>query len=153
MSKLRKTLKSTSRGKETRDPKQINKLDSYISLSLLYFQNSDKHPGQSLKTWNDENQLLGMLNLFQHITSNHISQLESGKKLTLYKAFPSSSEFAIPQDLEKKLDCKKEDINWGVIKGVGGQKSRIAGFLYKNVFYVVYLDRDHKFCLTKKKHT
>ena len=153
MSKRREPLKSTSRGKETRDPTPTDKLSGYISLSLLHFQNNNNHPGQSLKTWNDENQLLGMLNLFHHITSHHISQLQSGEKLTLYGDFPSSSEFVIPEGLENKLGCKKDDINWGVIKSIGGQKLRIAGFLYKNVFYVVYLDRDHKFCPTKKKHT
>lgn len=153
MSKRREPLKSTSRGKETRDPKPTDKLSGYISLSLLHFQDNDVHSGQSLETWNNKNQLLEMLRSFKHITSYHISQLEADGKLTLYRAFPSSSEFVIPEGLENKLGCKKDDINWGVIKSIGGQKPRIAGFLYKNVFYVVYLDRDHKFCLTKKKHT
>jgi hypothetical protein len=45
------------------------------------------------------------------------------------------------------------DAKWGTIQNVGGQKSRAAGFLVDNIFYIVFLDRDHVFWKSELKHT
>lgn len=54
----------------------------------------------------------------------------------------------------KKPDFEiPENAKWGVIKKIGGQKGRVAGFLWDNIFYVVFLDKEHKFYKTEKKNT
>lgn len=150
MSRLRSPLKSTSRGKETRKPKSATEQGSYISISFLYFQNSDISPAQSLDTWNDDGRLLDMLKTLQHVTSSDITQLQSrDKKLTLYSKFPEKSvnEFSLPPSLKNRTMTNDK---WGILRNIGGQKARIAGFLRDNIFYIVYLDRDHKFYKSPK---
>ena len=58
--------------------------------------------------------------------------------LTIYRDFPERSDFKIPQYFEG-------DVNWAVIKDIGGQKARVAGYVHENVFYIVFLDKEHKF--------
>ena len=36
---------------------------------------------------------------------------------------------------------------------VKGQKGRVAGHIIDNIFYVVFLDREHRFYITEKRHT
>ena len=44
-------------------------------------------------------------------------------------------------------------VQWAVIKGMKGQKGRVAGYVIGNVFYVVFLDQNHRFWVTEKKGT
>lgn len=144
MGKRDRPLKPSSRGKETKESNVT--VSGYMTISLRYFHDSDNDPAQSLKTWEEEGMLLSMLSTFQHVTSNDIKQLQSkDKKLCLYGGFPDSTvnEFSLPSSLDKNL-------NWGVLRNIGGQKPRIVGFLQDNVFYIVYLDKDHKFYKSSK---
>lgn len=147
MTKHNKPLKKSSRGQETRLVKSSdNTTNNYISISFRYFQNSNTGPGQGLQDWKDEDLLFDMLVSLTHITSTNITELQSkDKKLTLYGSFPDKSfnEFTIPASIttEKK---------WGTLRNIGGQKARIAGFLEDNVFYIVFLDKEHKFYKTNK---
>ncbi len=150
MSKRSSPLKSTSRGKETRKPKSATDQGNYMSISFLYFQNSDISPAQSLDTWNDDGRLLDMLKTLQHVTSSDITQLQSAdNKLTLYGNFPEKSvnEFSLPHSLKHRMVSNDK---WGTLRNIGGQKARIAGFLRDNIFYIVYLDRDHRFYKSQK---
>ncbi|WP_114908258.1 hypothetical protein [Haemophilus haemolyticus] len=152
MSKRKGQLKSSGRGIENRIPKSlINKSPKYISVSFLYFQNIDDYPAQSLENWDDEGRLLDMLKTLQHVTSNDITQLQSSdEKIKLYHDFPPKSvnEFSIPPSLK---GCMEDSDKWGVLRNVGGQKPRIVGFLRGEVFYIVYLDKEHKFYKSEKK--
>ena len=73
---------------------------------------------------------------------NRITAAQQGN-ITIYGAFPESSDFKIPRFIEG-------EVKWAVIKDVGGQKHRVAGYLIDNVFYVVFLDKDHKFFKMKQ---
>lgn len=135
----RKPLKSVNRGEETRTAK-LSVQDNYISVSFRYFQNTEEYPAQSLAQWEQDGDLLDMVNSLVYITQHNISELQSTKKMTLYHSFPDKevNEFTLPSSLS-------HDENWGTIRKVGGQKARVAGFLRDNIFYVVYLDKEHKF--------
>lgn len=115
-----------------------------ISFSFRYFQDSDKFPAQSLKSWESDNALLDMLNALIHMSKENITQLQVTKRITLYGEFPESSvnEFSLPTNLDKNE-------NWGTLRNIGGQKARIVGFLRENIFYIVYLDKEHKFYHSK----
>lgn len=151
MPKRKRQLKSSGRGIENRIPKSsIDEPKKYISVSFLHFQNSDNAPAQSLENWASEGRLLDMLRTLQHVTSNDITQLQStDDKMTLYKDFPQKSvtEFRIPPSLNGYM---KDGDQWGVLRNVGGQKPRIAGFLRDKVFYIVFLDKEHKFYKSEK---
>jgi hypothetical protein len=59
-------------------------------------------------------------------------------------------------DFETQSEFKKpnfeipENAQWATIKRIGGQKSRVAGFIQDNIFYVVFLDKNHKFYVVEK---
>jgi hypothetical protein len=36
---------------------------------------------------------------------------------------------------------------------IKGQKGRVAGHIIENVFYLVFLDKEHRFFITEKKNT
>ncbi|MFQ1448692.1 hypothetical protein ACJWSG_27920, partial [Klebsiella pneumoniae] len=64
---------------------------------------------------------------------------------TNYTRFPDAAvnDFKCPDEISV-------DENWGVIKNIGGQKRRVAGFLKDNVFYIVFFDKDHRFWKSRK---
>lgn len=135
--------KSTQR---TTDSKEVkSSYDGYISFSFRYFQNYDKEPVQSLNSWQDENRLLDMLESLKYISQNHITKLRTDEKLALYGSFPDSkvNDFPLPNQFNGTE-------NWGTLRNIGGQQVRIAGFLRDNIFYIVYLDKEHRFYKSNK---
>lgn len=135
----RKALASPKRNVETREPKISEK--PYVLFSFKYFQNIDG-AGQSLSNWadNDPALLAGLLQKMVHISSQPVSEATQDSTLTLYGQFPeqSKTDFTCPRHLQGQK-------NWGVIRNIGGQKPRAAGFLQGHVFYMVFLDKHHTF--------
>ncbi|MDY5436768.1 hypothetical protein [Peptostreptococcus porci] len=135
----RNTPKHKGRNGEIRNVKR-NVADNYISFSFRYFEDSDIPPASSLQTWDSDDTLLDILRALVHLSKCDITQLQSSKRITLYGKFPPKSlnDFPPPTGLSK-------DENWGTLRNIGGQRARIAGFLKDNIFYIVYLDKEHKF--------
>lgn len=142
--KRNKPLKSSSPKPDSKDIKTTAN-DNFINISFRYFKDIDNDPAQSLKTWKDDDRLWDMMLALQYITYENITKVQSTEKITLYRKFPSKdkNDFPCPNDLQ-------EDLNWGTIQNIGGQKARIAGFLKENTFYLVYLDKNHRFWITKR---
>lgn len=145
MARQRKAMAQKQRSVEIREPKTTEK--TYIVFSFKYLLDVDD-VGQSLVTWAaaDEKLLLGLLQKMLHISKLTTGEVTQGNTLTLYGDFPAShnSDFSCPPQLANEK-------NWGVIRNIGGQKSRVAGFLKGNTFYVVYLDKEHKFWKSPKR--
>ncbi|ENX68701.1 hypothetical protein F884_00635 [Acinetobacter sp. CIP 102143] len=142
-----KSLKDSTPNPDSRDMKTTAN-DNFINISFKYFKDTDKSPAQSISTWSNEDRILDMMLALKYITSENITKVQSTEKLSLYKKFPpkDKNDFSCPDGLQ-------EDLNWGTIQNIGGQKSRIAGFLKGTTFYLVYLDRDHRFWITKPRNT
>ena len=66
--------------------------------------------------------------------------------VTQYGGYLAHSTFTCPMALQAKK-------TWGVIKRIGGQKPRVAGFFENHIFHCVFLDIEHQFYPTKKKNT
>jgi hypothetical protein len=74
-------------------------------------------------------------------------QAQNQQLITIYPdGFPIHSLFSPPRHVE-------QDVKWGVIKSIGGQKPRVAGYFEQHIFYCVFLDRHHQFYPTQKKNT
>ncbi len=126
--------------------KGINRLERDVieekPLMLFSFKdfqfNSQIPPGQSYKQWEKSELLAYMLEKFGNICNVNRIEAEQQKFLKVYGAFPLNSEYRnpFPDDVE---------LQWGVIMRIGGQKGRAAGYVVANVFYVVFLDSDHRF--------
>lgn len=140
MGKRKQSLTSQSRREETKDVAEAKNLsDRFISISFKYFCDVDD-VGQSIDTWSKEGVLKDLFDKLIYITKNGITEVMSSGILVNYRRFPETAlcDFTCPENLSK-------DDDWGVIKYIGGQKRRVAGFLKNNIFYIVFLDRDHKF--------
>ena len=120
---------------------------SDLAFSFKYFHDNDG-AGQSLKSWLDAEPLLvqGLFDKFVFLSDNSLTASQQHEILSLYKQFPEkkNTDFSCPVGLE--------DENWGTIRKLNGQKGRAAGFLRDNIFYVVYLDKDHRFWKSSKRH-
>ena len=143
--KKRSPLAKGSRAVETREPKVIEKICVLFSFKHLVDMDD---VGQSLTAWagKDCKLLLGLLQKTAHISKQTILEAKQDSTLTVYGDFPGSgsTDFTCPTHLQHEK-------NWGVIRNIGGQKSRVAGFLKDNVFYAVFLDKDHKFWKSNKR--
>lgn len=60
--------------------------------------------------------------------------------LTVYGSLPEAAK----TDFDCPLGLQAEK-QWAVIRNISGQKPSAAGFFSDNVFYLVYLDKEHKF--------
>lgn len=143
MVKRRKPLSTGERITDSREPRKP--IESRITFSFEYFVDSDG-AGQSLRTWAENNCALfvGLLTKMAHIGKINSAQIGQDSTFTLYGRFPpkKQTDFQCPPELESR--------NWGVIRNIGGQKARVAGFLQNNVFYIVFLDAEHRFWNTNK---
>lgn len=98
---------------------------------------------------NCENKKQGLLSdLFERLVELSRLTIDSaiGKKdktnpLGIYSnfSFENQSYFKEPAYRLPK------NAQWGALKRIGGRIARVGGFFKENVFYVVFLDKDHKF--------
>jgi len=142
-------VKSSKRNADSKPQKPTSREDFY-SISFRYFKNTDSPPAQSINTWKNEDKILNMLLALQYISSNNASDVQTTGKLSLYTdEYPpkDKNEFPLPDNLPSGIN------RWGTIQNIGGQKARIAGFLKDNIFYLVYLDKEHKFYKSKLRNT
>ncbi len=133
MSKLQRKRKNLSF--------RIGEPKKFIVFSLKDF---DRTQGQSFKDWESEKILSNLMNRLREISSFSVTEAQQNGILKIYGDFPKYSDFKQPKHIPI-------GVNWAVIKIQG--KERIAGYIVDNVFYIVFLDKDHKFWITQKKHT
>lgn len=113
-------------------------------LFVLSFKHLDKKQGMSLEKWEEDKKLAIALDVLSNYCQRPLMEQCDGKKFTIYGGFPAKSDFKHPSFVP-------EDANWGRIHIDGTHV--IAGHVFKNIFYVVFLDHEHRFYITEKKNT
>jgi hypothetical protein len=135
------------------------KLQENICFNFQFFDNSQK-VGQDFKHW-DHAQLYSLLDKLKEYSKKTPLQLQNmkiggGKKgknnsiLEIYVNFPVNSDFVHPKYIPS-------DVEWARFRL--DNRMRLIGFLVRNevcqklavrktIFYVVFLDRDHRFYKT-----
>ena len=134
------------RNRNTRTEKKVKEDLPKIVFSFKDFDIKQIPPGQSYSDWQENKLLAYMLEKFGHICDLNIVEAQQQKVLTIYGDFPENSDFKHPQHIT-------DDVNWAVIRNINGQKGRVAGHIIENIFFVVFLDKEHKFFIAEKKHT
>lgn len=135
-----------SRPANNRTERQVEEEKPLMLFSCKDFQyNVQIPPGQSYDDWEQKRRLATALNKFTAICNLNRMEAEQQKLIKVYGKFPPKSAFQNP--------FPDQDLEWAVVMKIGGQKGRIAGHLIGHVFYVVFLDADHKFYLSEKKNT
>lgn len=123
-----------NRKRDVREEKQIQHVSQCIVISFRdLVENQPKKDQQTIASWIPENLIVALIEKFRTLSSLRVVDAITSDQITIYPSgFPSHSEFRPPSHLEKVE-------KWAVIKHIGGQKARVAGYLIDNVFHVVFL--------------
>jgi hypothetical protein len=134
------------RNRNTREEKKVKEDLPKLVFSFKDFDIKQIPPGQSYDNWQKDKLLAYMLQKFGHICALNIVEAQQQKVLKIYGDFPAKTDFKFPQYIT-------DDVNWAVIMDIKGQKGRVAGHIIDNIFYVVFLDQEHRFYITEKRNT
>ena len=143
----RNRTKPFGRAENTREERKGHKTRDLLTFSFKDLDESQpKKQPQSIDSWNKENLLRPFLERLHALSKLTRDEAREQKQIKIYGDFPLESDFHRP----KHVDL---NVAWSVIKAVGGQKGTVAGYVVETTFYVVFLDKEHRFWITKKKHT
>lgn len=113
---------------------------------VISFKDFDSNQGQSYELWEGENLLALAVRKLQGVCG--LTRIEATRQQIIKEypkgAFPDKSDFYHPKHIP-------DDIAWCSMHIQG--KECVIGYFEDNVFYVVFLDKDHRFWITEKKHT
>ncbi len=110
---------------------------------VVSFEYLDRNQGQTFEEWEKEGLLVNMLNTLRDYCQKTMEE-NKGKSFKEYGYFPPKSKFEHPKHVP-------EDVSWASLHLCG--RACLGGHIVENIFYVVFLDKDHEFWLTEKKHT
>ncbi len=107
-----------------------------VSFSFQYLDNTQ---GQSLKEWEAEGLLADLILKTQQISQYTVEESLRCQFIKQYTkvTFPPTSKFKEPKHITPD--------NWAVIHIKPKSKEVVAGFLENDVFYIVFLDKEHDF--------
>jgi hypothetical protein len=129
-----------------RTERQVAEEKPLMLFSFKDFQyNKQIPPGQSYSEWQEDILLAYLLEKFGELCNVNRIEAEQQKFIKVYGNFPKNSEFTNP--------FPDRDLEWAVIMKIKGQKGRVAGHIMGHIFYVVFLDAEHKFFPSEKKNT
>jgi hypothetical protein len=111
---------------------------------LFSFRDFDHTQGQTFHDWHNAELLHILLERIKEFCKFSRMEAEQNKFLKVYGDFPKKSVFKYPLYIA-------EDAEWASLHIKG--KERIAGHVIGNVFYIVFLDKEHHFWPTEKRHT
>ena len=118
-------------------------MSNYKKKFAISFEYLDRNQGQTFEDWEKEGLLLNLLNTIRDYCCKTMQE-NKGTNFKEYGHFPSKTEFKHPKHVPK-------DVSWASLHLAG--RPCLGGHIYENIFYVVFLDKDHKFWISEKKHT
>ena len=137
---------------------EISDAKGKLSFSFKYFDGSQK-AGQDFKDWNDKQKLELLEKLRDYSREGKLFWLNQRvgggglKVLEIYGTFPRNSDFEYPKHVPEK-------VRWARFRMESAM--RLVGFfideeqakefnLATEIFYIVFLDREHRFYKMEKK--
>lgn len=110
---------------------------------VVSFEYLDRNQGQTFEEWEEAGLLVNLLNTLREYCQKTIEE-NKGKNFKEYGFFPPDSNFKHPKHVPN-------DVSWASLHLSG--KVCLGGHIVENVFYVVFLDKNHEFWKVEKKHT
>ncbi len=106
-----------------------------------------KGEGQSIDEWSNLDLLAKLLRKMQQCGQHSVHEIRQKKWIKEYSkvSFPPNSKFTHPKHIS--------EVTWAVMHITDNSKEVVVGFVEDDVFYLVFLDKDHEFWPTKKKNT
>lgn len=123
--------------------------DEEISFNFRYYRFGEEG-GESFEEWEKEQILADLNTKLKHFSEKKKKELIMDRTLELYSRYPFESNFKMPSDLSGY------HIRWARLRVTG--KRRLIGFFAEpgleekeqNTFYIVFLDKDHRFAPSRK---
>lgn len=111
-----------------------------ITFSLVKL---DINQGQSIDDWEKEELLSSLCKMMRQVGQYNSSQVLASQMIKQYTkvGFPPNSEFDEPKHVSPTY--------WAVIHIKPKSKEVVVGYLEDEVFYIVFLDKEHEFWPTK----
>lgn len=145
----RNSLKGQSSKKDSgvKGQSQPNRFKEDVAFSFKELD-STQHLKETFECWNSENLLLKLLNKIKDISKMTMDEATRKNAIKPYGYFPPAkvTEYKPPKHIDNA-----EQKNWAVMHIQG--KEVVAGHIVENIFYIVFLDREHKFWKSELKHT
>lgn len=113
-------------------------------FTVFSLKDFDIKQGQNFENWEEAKILSNLLTRLREISTYTIEEALGKQIIKAYDSFPTNSDFYHPKHIP-------EGVKWCTIRVKG--KERIAGYIEDSVFYVVFLDKDHRFWISEKRHT
>lgn len=111
-----------------------------ITFSWIKF---DSNQGQSTSNWEKEGLLSQLIERMRQIGMYETPQVLSNQIIKQYTkvGFPPESKFKKPQHVSP--------VYWAVIHITPNSKEVVVGYIEEDVFYIVFLDKEHDFWPSK----
>jgi hypothetical protein len=143
-----------SRNANSRSERQVAEERPLMLFSFKDFQyNKQIPPGQSYANWQKDELLAYMLEKFGYVCQKNCIEAENEGYIKVYRDKKKIDEWGFPLTSVFKNPFNNVKLDWAVVMNIGGQKPRVAGYLVGHIFYIVFLDVDHKFFPSEKKNT
>ncbi len=126
------------------EQKKSVKDKSFHDSFVVSFKHLSKDQGQGIYIWEQDSRLSQVIEVLSGYCQRPLEEQCDGKKFVKYGGFPAKSKYTHPKDVP-------EDAHWARIHVDGTHV--IAGHIWENTFYVVFLDHDHTFYISEKKNT
>lgn len=147
MSKNKKRDKFKEQNIPTRELKGVElKKGKREPLIVLSFKDFDRNQGQSFEEWEEDKLLSLAINRLREVCQLTVAQATNQQIIKPYTKvdFPPNSDFEHPKHIPL-------GITWCSMHIQG--KECVIGYFEENIFYLVFLDKDHQFWKTEKKNT
>jgi len=147
MAKNKNRLKGQSKKKTSNIEGKSNSM-GFNSPVVFSFKELDstQHLKETFECWDKENLLPKLLNKIKDLSKMKMSEATQSNTIKNYGYFPpkDKTKYKVPKHLS-------EELQWASMHIQG--KEVVAGHIVENVFYIVFLDREHKFWKSEKKNT
>lgn len=144
--KFKKQSGVQKRAENVRDERPVSVGNQLLNFNFKDLDSVQCPPGQTVEEWQEQGLLSALIEKLKNLSNMTLNEALQQQQIKIYGDFPPKSDFKSPKHLKGK-------VKWSVIMNVKRQKCRVAGYVDGNTFFIVFLDREHKFWKTEKKHT
>lgn len=140
-------FKTRSKGSFQRQLKDLPAQDDFSVQKIVFsLRDYDRNQGQSFTNWEDDKLLALALDKLSQLSQLTIAQAQQQQILKIYTKvdFPPRTKFKYPRHI-------KDGVTWASFHIQG--KECIIGHIEDDVFYIVFLDKEHDFWISEKKNT
>jgi len=142
-----------SKRKQRRDPAYLREQGKRNSQSkkerniTFSFSKYIKGEGETFEGWEELGLLKQLILRLKYLGQYSALTVRQNKWIKEYHKvdFPPNSKFTKPKHIQ--------NVTWAVIHITPTSKEVVAGYIEDEVFYIIFLDKDHKFWPSKLKNT